>query len=235
MSAEAKELYDKAREELFGLKNAVKGICETLQNGCSLEVAYEIIDRCWLPNEANRIKTGLSSDFPERNGRAILDAPLSGEVSMLVAVPATAEYLSKVFPEIIAGVEALYAKINELGTSDGEALEQFNQFRKEPARFIDYVKDLWYPQQDQLVEQRITSWEELCKESESVENGKYLIMTDYRSAIRDAQQNLDDCILKSLQQSNIRLTSIQWKCEDLIGLNELIMLFSDFIDRKLAA
>lgn len=235
MTPELREFKANALEELMKLKIIGDQIMKKLEAGIDITAAYEIIDNLWLPGEANRLKTELSSEFPERNGRTILNAALSGEVSLLMSIPKTLEFMDKAFPEIIAKVNAVYAQINNLGVDNEEAIQKYNNFRKEPAKFADFVQDLWYPDSDSLEKGTIKVWKDIGKDSYRVENGDYLLMVDYGEVIRKSQAHLKECLLDTLVSEDMRLNDVNYRSEQLIGMVNLIGLFSDYLDEAEAA
>lgn len=231
MTPELREFKANALAELMKLKAVGDEIVKRIEDGLEISAAYEIIDKLWLPAEANRLKTELSSEFPESNGRVILNAPLSGEVSLLMEIPKTLEFMDKAFPEIIAAVNAIYTQINNLGVDNQEAIEKYNSFRKEPAKFADFVQDLWYPDSTSLQDGTIKSWKDIAQESYRVENGDYLLMVDYGEVIRKSQDCLKECLLDTLVSEDMRLGDVNYRSEQLIGMVELIGLFSEYLDQ----
>lgn len=230
MTPELREFKANALAELMKLKAVGDEIVKRIQDGLEISAAYEIIDKLWLPGEAMRLKTELSSEFPERNGRVILDAPLSGEVSLLMTIPKTLEFMDKAFPEIIAKVTLIYNQINNLGVDNQEAIDKYNSFRKEPAKFADFVQDLWYPDSRSLQDGTVKTWKDIGKESYRVDNGDYLLMVDYGEVIRKSQARLKECLLDTLVSESMRLGDVNYSSEQLIGMVELIGLFSDYLD-----
>jgi len=230
MSPELRQFKADALAELMNLKSVTDGIMKKLEEGLPITVAYEIIDNLWLPGEAMRLKTELSSEFPDRNGQVIMNAPLSGEVSLLMSIPKTTEFLDKAFPEIIIKVNAIFNGINNLGVDNQEAIEKYNSFRKEPAKFADYVSDLWYPESEALQNGTVRTWKDIGRDSNSVENGDYLLLVDYGETIRKSQAKLKECLLDTLSSEEMRLGYVHYKTEQLMGLVELIGLFSDYVD-----
>lgn len=230
MSPELQQFKSQALEELNRINTITKEIVAKLDATIPLPVAYEIVDNLWLPNQAARIKTELSSEFPANNGDVILNRPLSEEVSLLLAIPKTVEFLDKAFPEIIAQVKAVWTGINVKGLSDETAIELYNNFRKEPARFADYVKDLWYPDGDALENGTVTRWQDVDKEADSVENGDYLLMTDYSENIRKAQESLNTYLINVFLKDGMSLGNIGFRVKQLVGMINLIGLFAEYID-----
>jgi len=231
MTPEIRQFKANALKELQDLKSVSDGIMERLQKSCPISVAYEIVDNLWTPAEAMRIKTELSTEFPERNGNVILNTPFTGKVSMLMSIPQTLEFFEKAFPEIIEKVTTIYKQINDMGLNDPEAIEKYNAFRKEPARFADYVRDLfWYPDSEALQKGQIKSWKDVTEESVSVENGDYLLLVDYGEFIRKSQAKLKESLLDSLNNSDMRLGFVNYKASQLVGMVQLVGLFSDYLD-----
>lgn len=230
MTPELREFKANAIGELSHLKSIGDSIMKRLENGLVISEAYEIIDSLWLPAEAMRLKTELSTEFPEANGRAILTAPLSGEVSILMSIPKALEFMDKAFPEIILQVNAIYKQINDLGISDPEAVDKYNAFRKEPAKFADFVQDLWYPDSDSLQNGTVKTWKDIGRDSYRVENGDYLLMVDYGEVIRKSQDHLKECLLDVLVSDDMRLNDVGYRAEQLMGMIEMIALFSDYLD-----
>lgn len=230
MTPELQQFQAEAFTELKRIKSITDEIIKKLESTVPLAVAYEIVDNLWLTNQASRLKTELSSEFPERNGSVILNAPLTEEVSLLLAIPKTVEFLDKAFPEIIIRVKEVYSGINSKGLSDETAIELYNNFRKEPARFADFVKDLWYPESDRLQKGLVGNWKEISQSSYSVENGDYLLMTDYAENIRKAQGALYTTLVDSMLKDGITLRNISYKIDQLVGMVNLIGLFGAYIE-----
>lgn len=230
MTPELREFKANAMEELMKLKTVGDEIVKRIEGGLEITAAYEIIDKLWLPAEANRLKTGLSTEFTENNGRVILNASLSGEVSLLLEIPKTIEFMDKAFPEITAQVNSIYAQINNLGTSHPDAIDKYNNFRKEPAKFADFVQDLWYPDCTSLRDGTIKAWKDIGAESYRVENGDYLLMVDYGEVIRKSQARLKECLLDTLVSKDTCLNDVNYRAEQLIGMVELIGLFAEYLD-----
>lgn len=229
MSPELREFKANAMAELLELKSIGDGIVKRIEGGLEISAAYEIVDKLWLPTEASRLKTEMSSEFPDRNGQAILNASLASDVSMLLEIPRTLEFMDKAFPEIIMKVNAVYAQINNLGTSNQEAIEKYNSFRKEPAKFADFVQDLWYPDSKMLQDGTVKTWKDIGRDSYRVENGDYLLMVDYGEVIRKSQEHLKECLLDALVTDGMRLSDVNYRAEQLIGMVEMIGLFSDYL------
>lgn len=229
MTPELREFKANALAELVKLKTIGDEIVKRIEGGLEITAAYEIVDKLWLPAEATRLKTELSSEFPDANGRVILNASLSGEVSLLLEVPKTLEFMDKAFPEIIAAVNDIYNQINNLGISDPDAIDKYNGFRKEPAKFADFVQDLWYPDSTSLQDGTVKTWKDIGRDSYRVENGDYLLMVDYGEVIRKSQARLKECLLDTLVSDDMRLNDVNYRAEQLIGMIELIGLFSDYL------
>lgn len=229
MSPELREFKANAMAELANLKSIGAAVTKKLEGGLEVTEAYKIIDSLWLPAEANRLKTELSSEFPDRNGSVILNASLSGEVSMLLEIPKTLEFFDKAFPEIILKVNAVYEQINGLGISNQEAIDKYNSFRKEPAKFADFVQDLWYPDSDSLQNGNVKTWKDIGRDSYRVENGDYLLMVDYGEVIGKSRDHLKECLLDTLVSQDMRLGDVDYRAEQLIGMVEMIGLFSDYL------
>jgi len=230
MTPELREFKSNALGELTRLKTIGDEIVKRLETGLELTAAYEIVDKLWLPAVANRIKTEFTSASPEKNARVILNTPLSGEVSLLLEIPKTLEFMAKAFPEIIAQVNDIYNQINNLGVDNQEAIEKYNSFRKEPAKFADFVQDLWYPDSDSLQNGTVKTWKDLAQDSYRVENGDYLLMVDYGEVIGKAQERLKECLLDTLVTDDMRLNDLNYRAEQLIGMVELIGLFAEYLD-----
>lgn len=231
MTPELREFKANALAELVKLKTIGDEIIKRIEGGLELSAAYEIVDKLWLPAEANRLKTELSSISPEKNGRVILTSPLSGEVSLLMEIPKTIEFIAKAFPEIIAKVNSIYTQINNLGISHPDAIDKYNDFRKEPAKFADFVQDLWYPDSKSLQDGTVKTWKDIGKDSYRVENGDYLLMVDYGEVIRKSQDCLKECLLDTLVSDQMRLDDVNYRSEQLMGMVELIGLFSEYLDQ----
>jgi hypothetical protein len=229
MSPELREFKANAMAELVSLKEIGVAVTKKLEGPVEITEAYSIVDKLWLPAEANRLKTELSGEFPDRNGSVILNSPLTGETSLLLEVPKTLEFMAKAFPEIILKVNEIYAQINNLGINNQEAIDKYNSFRKEPAKFADFVQDLWYPDSDSLQNGTVKTWKDIGRDSYRVENGDYLLMVDYGEVIRKSQDHLKECLLDTLVSQDMRLGDVDYRAEQLIGMIEMIGLFSDYL------
>lgn len=230
MTPELREFKTNALAELMKLKAVGDEITKKIEGDLDIAAAYQIVDSLWLPGEANRIKTELSGEFPDRNGRTILNTPLSGEVSLLMEIPKTLEFMDKAFPEIIGKVNSIYNQINSMGVDNQEAIEKYNSFRKEPAKFADFVHDLWYPDSYSLQNGTVKTWKDIGQDSWRVENGDYLLMVDFGEVIRKSQDSLKECLLDTLVSEDMRLGDVNYRAEQLVGMVELIGLFSEYLD-----
>lgn len=220
-----------ALTELEQIRATAATVVEELKHGIALEPAYLIIDRYWDGNEASNLKTKLSGNFPKENGEAILYATFSDKLGVALEMVHTKDYFSRAFPEIIAQVERVFAIINSKDLNDQEALMKLNDFRKEPARFIDFIGSGWFDGRDKVVKNEITSWDGLRQETDSIESGDYLFLNDYRQDIRRAQEKMEENLFGYNDPSTYALGGLDDCMCRLIGMVKVTALFVQYLEQ----
>lgn len=214
---------------LVGEIEASKKLYETLKPGVSVELAYAVIDETWTGNEASDIKTRLCSSFPKENSEAILRAPLPAEFSGSSNVSNAKCYLVSALEEITANIKNAEDFINQRDINDPEAIIKMNEFRKEPARFIDLIKEGWVPNKEQLLNGEITSWQDFVTESETVDSGNYLFLNDYRGELKEAFGKFEESFFGRNDLSTCRIGDIGNYVERLLVVIKVVCMFNTFL------
>lgn len=230
MSQELTTSLSAALTELEQIRVTAASVVEQLKHGIGLEPAYLIIDRYWEGNEASNLKTKLSGNFPRENGEAILSATFSERLGVALEMTHTKAYFNRAFPEIISQVERVYDIINAHDLNDQEALMKLNDFRKEPARFIDFISSGWFDGRDKVVKGEISNWDGLRQETDSIESGDYLFLNDYRQDIRCAQEKMEENLFGYNDPSTYALGGLDDCMCRLIGMVKVTAYFVQFLE-----
>lgn len=230
MSQSRSEKYQATVNELKQIVEAAQFVNDQLKDGVELDKAYLIIDRYWEGVEAADMKTQLSGTFLHENSSVILNHDFAPNFSSSGGFITAKAYLEEALPEIIELVECVYADINSKDLNDPEAMATYVNFRKEPARFIDYVNNDWWPNQEKILKDEIVTWYGIHEDSKSVERGSFLFLDDYRSLLTTAQQNLSKRVDETLRRDGFSLSSLVYRVEDLLVVIKMIELFARYLD-----
>ncbi|MNM31886.1 hypothetical protein D3C81_424720 [compost metagenome] len=234
MIEQMRQAFAAAVSEVSLLNEAADVVVAQLKEGVNLEVAYKIVDRYWEGRDAAKVKTNLSASFPEDNGQAILNAPFTEKIGMALDFSQSKAFVEMAFPCIIELVEAKFKEINSKDLNDTGALIVYNDFRKEPARFIEYVRDNWFEGRDELDRNEIQSWTQLREEAKCVDNGDYLMLDDYRHEITALQEIVMKMFDLKTEIAQIDLGGLSWYSDRLLCRMKLCMFFANYIEGLVA-
>lgn len=230
MSQHILQTLNASLNELELIRTTGASVVEQLRSGVNLETAYMIVDRYWDGNEASNLKVKLSGSFPKENGYAILSTPFGHKLGVALSIEATKEYLTQVFAEITTQIERVYDIINSKDLNDPEALMKLNDFRKEPARFIDLVNEGWFSERDKVVSGEIADWNGLREvETDSIDNGNYLFLTDYRKGLADAQKKMEEDLFGYNDPTTYALGGLDDCICRLLGMVKMTGLFAAYL------
>ena len=230
MTAQLKEAFAAATSEVAMLNEAAEVVIAQLKDGVALDVAYKIVDRYWEGRDAAQVKTRLSAAFPEDNGTAILNAPFTEKIGIALDFSQSKAFVELAFPCIIELVEGKFAEINSKDLNDPAALVIYNRFRKEPARFIEYVRDNWFEGRDEMDRNEIQSWDQLKEEARCVDNGDYLTLDDYRHEIAEVQKIVLDMFDVKKELTKMDLGGLTYYTDRLLTRMKLCMYFALYIE-----
>lgn len=231
MTEQLKAAFNAAITEVSLLNEAAAVVIAQLKQGVQLDVAYKIVDRYWEGRDADKVKTRLSSNFPEDNGIAILNAPFTEKIGIALDFSQSKAFVEQAFPVIIELVEGKFAEINSKDLNDPAALIIYNDFRKEPARFIEYVRDNWFEGRDELDRNEIQSWNQLREEARCVDNGDYLSLDDYRREFTELQKIVLGMFDPKKELTKMDLGGLSFYSDRLLSRMKLCMFFADFISQ----
>lgn len=221
-----------AISELELIRTTTSSVLDQLRGGVGLDAAYMIIDRYWEGAEASKLKTRLSGQFPKDNGYVIQSANFSDKLGVALSLDKTKAYLAGIFPAIATRIEEIYDHINSKDLNDTAALLVLNDFRKEPARFMDFITSGWYEQRDKVVKGEITDWDGLREyETDSIDSGDYLFLTDYRKELSSAQERMQEDLFGYNTPSTYSMGGIDECMSRFIGMVKMIGLFVAYLER----
>lgn len=230
MSQHILQALNASLNELATIRTTAAAVVDQLRGGVNLETAYMIVDRYWDGNEASNLKVKLSGSFPKENGYAILSANFGHKLGVALSIEVTKEYITQVFAEITTQVERVLDIINSKDLNDPEVLMKWNDFRKEPARFIDLVNEGWYRDREKVVSGEIANWDGLRGvETDSIDNGNYLFLTDYRKGLADAQEKMEEDLFGYNDPTTYALGGLDDCMCRLIGMVKLTGLFAAYL------
>lgn len=219
-----------ALKEISQIREAALLVVAQLKNGVNVETAYSIIDRYWVGSDAVRMKQNLQAAFPDENGRMLLNAPFNDKMGIAMDFVVTRDYLNQVFPEIIRLVEEKFALINSRDLNDEAAMQLYIKFRKEPARFVEYVQDGWFEGREGLENGAICGWQDLKDEARCVDNGQFLMLDDYRHTIGEAKKQVFEYLFSKTQAQNLSLGDTSWNTDRAETRIKLCQYFLNYLE-----
>jgi len=231
MNAELKELLGKAFEQAEFLRAAGVAVRQQLSEGVTILKAYDIIDKYWPAREGAKMKLMLSSAFPSRNADMILCARFSRQLGEGLQFLISKEFFEQAIPQIAPLIEEKLKVLNQADLNDPIALAAFQAFRKEPARFVNYMEDGWFEGRGALLADNVKAWTELTQEARSVENGDYLFMEDYRGKLDD----LLKFVLRYFEDGeeglqNKTLDGVEYYADQILVRLKVCELFLEYLD-----
>lgn len=209
-------------------------IREELRKGVSVDIARNIIKNIWgETSDAKKLLARLVINFPKENCSTILYAglPPYAVANLLGDLSAASSYVVDAQEYIERTTAVVLAKLNEFDINDPIGQDAVNEFRKNVLTYIEGVKynafETWTDAAGEM-----PTWKDYMVESQRIEDGDYLMMTEFTTELKEAHDLMLGRRNKDVHYENdyISLSSIQYNSEAYLAEVNVTQLFAEYLN-----
>lgn len=174
------------------IANNFTQVQDELKKGVSLGTAKVIIKGIWgETSDAKKLVAKLSVNFPKENSYAIQYATLPdyAVTNLIGDASNAADFLLDVHGYIERMVGKVFGQLSGRSLEDELAIQSLNEFRRNTLIYIEGVKYSSFCLDTETTAD-VTSWQEYTVSSQAVDDGDYLLVTDFLPDLHAAHKDM---------------------------------------------
>lgn len=223
-----------ADSRLREAKENLELIKDELRKGVSVDIARTIIKSVWGDtSDARKLLARLVVTFPKENCNTILYAALPpyAIANILGDLQSVVSYVVEAQEYIERTTGVVLARLNGFDINDPVGLEAVNEFRRNVFTYIEGVKynsfEIW------VNEAAVTpSWKDYMVESESINDGDYLMLAEFGTELRVAHDRMMERRNKDIvyEGDYISLSGVTYQADAYLAEVNVTQMFAEYLN-----
>lgn len=223
-----------ADSRLREAKENLELIKDELRKGVSVDIARTIIKNVWGDtSDAKKLLARLVVTFPRENCNTILYAALPPYAinNILGDLQPVVSYVVEAQEYIERTVGVVLARLNGFDINDPIGLEAVNEFRKNVLTYIEGVKynsfETWVNEAAET-----PSWADYIVESPRIEDGEYLMLTEFGPELQEAHNRMMERRNKDIHYEDdyVSLSGVQYRAEAYLAEVNVTQMFAEYLN-----
>lgn len=212
----------------------LKQIQDELRHGVSMGAAKAIIRGVWGETpEAKRLVARLTVNFPKENASVIRYASLPKYAVMNILGPTadSCDFFLDAQEYIERAIAVILAKLGQFNTDNDIALNALNEFRKNVLIYIEGMRNRSFDFTGDKSSE-LHKWKDYSVSSQAVEDGDYLMITDFIPDLKAAHEAVITRRNKDwhYDEDSVSLWGAKYDADGCLGEVLVTYLFAEYLE-----